>query len=77
MTQLYVGTDGGISKSTDGGISWMNLNEGITTNIFLGIDIGKGNATNNNKFTFGGSQDTGTIEHRPEFSASDWHLGID
>jgi photosystem II stability/assembly factor-like uncharacterized protein len=75
-TQLYVGTDGGIGTSTDGGISWINLNEGIATNIFLGIDIGRGNTTNN-KFTFGGSQDTGTIEHRPEFSSSDWHLGID
>jgi Abnormal spindle-like microcephaly-assoc'd, ASPM-SPD-2-Hydin len=75
-SQLYVGTDGGIATSTDGGSSWSNLNNGIATNLFVGIDIGRGSAANN-AFTFGGTQDTGTIEHRPSFPGTDWHLGVD
>ena len=72
-TRLYVGTDGG---SGDGGSTWANINEGIATNLFTSIDIGRGSAFNNG-FTFGGTQDTGTIEHRPAFPGTDWHLGID
>src|SRR5439155_2104061 len=75
-TRLYVGTDGGIATSGDGGSSWSNINEGIATNLFTSIDIGRGSATNN-EFTYGGTQDTGTIEHRPGFPGTDWHLGID
>jgi hypothetical protein len=75
-TQLYVGTDGGIATSSDGGGTWSNLNEGIATNIFLGIDVGRGNR-GNNAYTYGGTQDTGTLGRHPEFAATDWHLGID
>lgn len=75
-TRLYVGTDGGIATSGDGGSTWSNLNEGIATNLFRGIDIGRG-STANNGYSYGGTQDTGTIEHRPTFTGADWHLGID
>src|SRR6266852_3244634 len=75
-TRLYVGTDGGIATSGDGGDSWVNINEEIATNLFNSIDIGRGNAFNNG-FTYGGTQDTGTIEQRPDFPGTDWHLGID
>ena len=77
-TALYVGTDGGISTSSDGGSNWTNLNEGVATNLFFGIDIGRGNATNNGH-TYGGTQDCGTIEHRPEltFPGTDWRLATD
>ena len=75
-TRLYVGTDGGIATSGNGGGSWANINETIATNLFTSIDVGRGNAVNNG-FTFGGTQDTGTIEHRPDFPGTDWHLGID
>jgi len=74
-TRLYIGTDGGIATLANGA-SWSNLNAGIATTLFLGIDIGRGNATNNG-YTYGGSQDTGTSEHRPEHSSNEWHLGID
>src|SRR5262249_54725356 len=74
-TRLYVGTDGGISTSGDGGGTWSNLNEGIATNLFVGIDIGRGSPANN-AFTYGGCQDTGVVEHKPPFLGSDWHLGI-
>jgi len=75
-TRLYVGTDGGIARTDNGGGSWANLNEGIATNLFLSIDIGRGSAFAND-FTYGGTQDTGTVEHRPDMPGTDWHLGID
>ncbi|TMC08981.1 MAG: choice-of-anchor D domain-containing protein [Chloroflexi bacterium] len=75
-TRFYVGTDGGLSSSGDGASSFSNLNEGIATNLFQGIDIGRGSATNNG-FTYGGTQDTGTPVRRPGFAGAEWHLGID
>ena len=51
-TQLYVGTDGGIATNPDGVIAdWKNLNGtaspgAISSNLFLGIDIGRGSAAN-------------------------------
>jgi hypothetical protein len=75
-TRIWTGTDGGIHSSMDGGNSWTNLNETIATNLFTHIDIGR-NSAQNNMSTFGGTQDTGTIEHRPPFPGADWHLAID
>ncbi|MHB8575870.1 MAG: WD40/YVTN/BNR-like repeat-containing protein [Dehalococcoidia bacterium] len=75
-TQVWTGTDGGVSSSSDGANNWTDLNETIATNIFQGIDIGRGSAANNG-YTYGGTQDTGIIEHRPAFAGNDWHLGID
>jgi photosystem II stability/assembly factor-like uncharacterized protein len=83
-TPLYVGQDGGIATSSDGGSTWTNINGptntggvgAIATNLFRGIDIGR-NSGANNAFTYGGTQDTGTIEMRPPFLAANWHLGID
>jgi photosystem II stability/assembly factor-like uncharacterized protein len=79
-TRLYVGTDGGIATSgassgRPAGFNWTNLNEGIATNLLNAIDIGDGSA--NNQYTYGGAQDTGISEHRPEFAPTDWQLGID
>jgi photosystem II stability/assembly factor-like uncharacterized protein len=76
-TTFYVGTDGGIAKNTDGGgPSWTNLNEGVASNLFVGIDIGRG-STANNAYTFGGMQDTGVAGHRPGDAGNDWHQAID
>jgi photosystem II stability/assembly factor-like uncharacterized protein len=75
-TRVFAGTDGGIHYSDDGGGNWSNINEGIATNIFFSMDIGRGSAANN-EYTYGGCQDTGTVERRPEFSGDDWHLGVD
>ena len=74
-TPFYVGTDGGIALNSDGNTAWTNLNETISTNLFLGIDIGRGNAANN-AFTYGGCQDTGTSQRRPGDSGKDWHEGV-
>jgi photosystem II stability/assembly factor-like uncharacterized protein len=75
-TRVFAGTDGGIHYSDNGGTNWANINEGIGTNIFFSMDIGRGSAANN-EYTYGGCQDTGTVERRPEFSGNDWHLGVD
>ena len=75
-TSFYVGTDGGIARSSDGGATFANLNETIATNLFLGVDIGRNTAANN-RYSYGGTQDTGTLGHRPDSLGTDWHLGID
>src|SRR5439155_14922246 len=74
-TPVWIGTDGGVSTSNDAGGTWANLNEGIATGLFRGTDIGRGSALNN-KYSYGGTQDIGTSEHRPAFGV-DWHLSID
>lgn len=72
-TVIYTGTDGGIATSNDGGKSWNAINSGIATNLFRGIDIGRGAG---NAYTYGGCQDTGTTGHRPADLALEWHAGI-
>jgi hypothetical protein len=75
-TRVYLGTDGGISYTENDGTTFANINEGIATCLFRGIDIGRGSAANR-QYTYGGCQDTGTDERRPGFPANDWHLSID
>ena len=74
--RVYVGNDGGIARSADKGANWTSIDEGIATNLFLSIDIGRG-STANRQYSYGGTQDTGIIDHRPGDSGKDWHLGID
>jgi hypothetical protein len=74
-TPIYIGTDGGISKSIDGGVHWTAINGAISSNLLLGIGIGRGAG---NAYTYGGCQDTGTSAHRPEDAGTTvWRLGID
>jgi hypothetical protein len=73
-TAIYVGNDGGLARSTNGGTDWKSLNAGVGTTLFYGIDIGRGSAANN-AYTYGGSQDTGTGGHRPGDAGQDWHSG--
>lgn len=77
---VYTGTDGGIALSNDGGQAWKAINGSIATNLFRGIDIGKGGVDNGkgipNAFTYGGCQDTGTSGHRPTDTVDEWHAGI-
>jgi len=80
-TQWYDGNDGGISVTADGGTTFSNNIQGVfpnalATNLFRGMDIGRGSPANN-KFSYGGQQDTGTNEFRPPFTNLTWHLGID
>jgi len=68
---LYVGSDGMISKSIDGGNTWTNLTEGICIRQFYRIGVSK---TNPYKY-LGGSQDNGTSV----YTTDHWHewLGAD
>ncbi len=75
-TALYLGTDGGIARSANGGSNWVAINGEIGSNLFRGIDIGRG--AGNNAYTYGGCQDTGTSGHGPADSGTTvWHEGID
>jgi photosystem II stability/assembly factor-like uncharacterized protein len=54
---FYVGTDGGIFKSTNNGTTWTDdLNVGITSHLLYSV----GSSTNNRSAVVGGFQDNGT-----------------
>ena len=77
-TPFYVGTDGGIAKTVNG-TNFTNMNgvgrQAIASNLFgPPIDIGR-NSPINNQYTYGGMQDTGTAQHRPEMGPLEWHQG--
>jgi hypothetical protein len=56
-TTMYVGTDGGVFKSTDGGATWSDsLNNGIITHLLYNI----GSSPNDVNAVTGGMQDNGT-----------------
>jgi hypothetical protein len=60
-TPMWVGTDGGIHSTSDGGATFNNFhNSTIASNLFHHMDIGRGSAANND-WTYGGTQDTGTL----------------
>ncbi|NOZ48704.1 MAG: hypothetical protein GXP37_01495 [Chloroflexi bacterium] len=50
---IWVGNDGGVWKTTNGGQSWINRNNGLGTLQFTGVDIHPTNAS----ILFGGMQD--------------------
>lgn len=80
-TALFIGHDGGITRTTDGGFTWANLNGAIggtgalATFLTRGIAIGVGSSTNR-EYTYGGYQDTGTNVFHPGLIAHTWHFGI-
>ena len=53
---LYIGNDGGISKSSDGGTTFTSLNASLTLTQFVGISM---HPTDPN-ISYGGTQDNGT-----------------
>lgn len=59
----YMGTDGGISKSTDGGASWTSLNNaGFNATQFMSVAL----HPTDREFMIGGTQDNGTEFKRPD-----------
>lgn len=55
-TTLFVGSDGGIWKSTNDGTSWTDLNDGLAITQYYRIS----NAETDNSIMLAGSQDNGT-----------------
>jgi photosystem II stability/assembly factor-like uncharacterized protein len=74
-TRVWTGTDGGVAYSDDGGGAWSNVNGAIATNLFRGMDIGRGAA--NNSFSVGGAQDTGSMRHKASDGGTTWHESVD
>jgi photosystem II stability/assembly factor-like uncharacterized protein len=74
-TPIFVGTDGGISYSTQGGDdkTWTNNNGNLATNLFFTMDMGRNSADNNN-YMYGGLQDQGVPDHRKGMALGEWHL---
>lgn len=70
---LYIGNDGGLSKSSDGGATFQSLNASLTLTQFVGISMHPTDPT----ISYGGTQDNGTQLRIPgtntwrEFSAGD------
>src|SRR5262249_3420045 len=53
--QLYIGNDGGIWKSADGGNSYQSLNSGLSLGLFTGLAL----HPTDGSITYGGTQDNG------------------
>ncbi|HEX8127995.1 MAG TPA: carboxypeptidase regulatory-like domain-containing protein [Pyrinomonadaceae bacterium] len=70
---IYVGNDGGISVSTNGGATFASLNASLTLTQFVGISM----HPTNQAISYGGTQDNGTQRRTPgtnswtEFSSGD------
>lgn len=57
---VYVGSDGGVFRSTDGGVNWAGVNGGfVTTQIYNGF----ANGSVTTALALGGLQDNGTIKY--------------
>lgn len=65
--QFYIGNDGGISKTTDGGETFQSLNGTLTLTQFTSIALHPTDAS----ITYGGSQDNGTQRRFP--GSSQWY----
>lgn len=58
--RLFVGNDGGIYRSTNGGASWVSLNTNLAiTQFYAGIALHPTDPA----FALGGTQDNGTLEY--------------
>ncbi len=65
---IYFGSDGGIWKSTNSGVSWVSLNNStFNATQFTGLAV----HPIDTNFTIGGTQDNGTNKH---FPAGTWNL---
>ena len=58
---VYEGSDGGVFKSTDGGLTWVSVNSNISATQFESIATHPIDAN----FTIGGTQDNGTEWYKP------------
>jgi hypothetical protein len=62
---VYTGNDGGVWKSTDGGVTWQDINTfGFLATQFESVAV----HPTDPQFTIGGTQDNGTIFRKPDGS---------
>ena len=62
--EFYLGNDGGVSKTTDGGLSFRSLNETLTLSQFVGLAL----HPTNSKISYGGTQDNGAQQRLADSS---------
>ena len=68
---IYVGNDGGIWKSVDGGATFQSLNASLSLSLFMGIAINPLDPS----ITYGGTQDNGTQRRQSSGLWNDFSLG--
>jgi photosystem II stability/assembly factor-like uncharacterized protein len=56
---LYLGNDGGMYRSDDGGASWVRISSGLAITQFYAMAINQSDPA----LTYGGSQDNGTVSN--------------
>jgi hypothetical protein len=81
LTPFYDGSDGGVASSDGSNFTALNgpnpgPGKAIASNLMRNIDIGRGSLTNN-KYTYGGMQDTGLGEFTSSDTPTTWHLHKD
>ena len=62
--EFYLGNDGGVSKTTDGGSSFRSLNRTLTLSQFVGLAL----HPTNSKISYGGTQDNGAQQRLADSS---------
>jgi len=62
--EFYLGNDGGVSKTTDAGMSFRSLNETLTLSQFVGLAL----HPTNSKISYGGTQDNGAQQRLADSS---------
>ncbi|HXF40898.1 MAG TPA: IPT/TIG domain-containing protein [Blastocatellia bacterium] len=62
--EFYLGNDGGVSKTTDGGTSFRSLNTTLTLSQFVGLAL----HPTNSKISYGGTQDNGAQQRLADSS---------
>ncbi|MFN2545294.1 MAG: choice-of-anchor D domain-containing protein [Actinomycetota bacterium] len=76
ISTFWLGSDGGLWSSDDGGSSWTSANGGVATNQMLSIDIGRGSSANS-AYTYGGMWDVGFAVHpHSGQTGPEWYDGL-
>ncbi|MBL8180375.1 MAG: VCBS repeat-containing protein [Blastocatellia bacterium] len=68
---FYIGNDGGIWRTTDGGNNYQNLNASLNLTMFVGLSLHPTNAN----LTYGGTQDNGTQRRTGQASWVEFFAG--
>ncbi|WP_094783075.1 WD40/YVTN/BNR-like repeat-containing protein [Paraburkholderia ribeironis] len=76
-TIVYLGSDGGFVKSSDGGKTFSTLNDGLATVLLTGFDMAHDSRPNDFLFSYGVAQDNGLFAHSPEQPLFSWRQATD